>query len=171
MSCQSTEECQQRWWRVSNWLDSHAKFKVKAQGEHRLVAKARTPAHKNRLEYTVSKEQRIEGGWVFSAQASCRSSVGCPSAENKLKEMSDYVMQPLSQDMTDDEQHKLAENRGPSPIQSYVQTQACTEPSQTHHLRTSWAGQLYEIECFRKGKDHPVALVVRCRAEQCHVLD
>jgi hypothetical protein len=67
--------------RAMSWLQDNAKFKVVLKQENLLEAKARTPAHKNRLEYSVEKQALDNDRWLITASASCRIATGCPSTQ------------------------------------------------------------------------------------------
>lgn len=171
--CVGADDCQQRWWRTISWLQENAKFKIKFKGDDVLEAKARTPAHKNRLEYRVEKKALGGERWLLSAQASCRISTGCPSAEKKLDKLFAYIASPLVAQASVSAQKKANADSLPeaslSPIQLHLREQGCAEQSPVHTLRVSWAGQLFEAECIRAATQRE-ALVVRCRAEQCRSL-
>lgn len=166
--CVGKEDCQQRWWRAMSWLQDNAKFKVKLK-ENYLGAKAKTPAHKNRLEYVVEKKPSEKDSWIITAQASCRVSTGCPSAAKKLHQFFAYIAAPLdAQELISNMQNQEGDDNL-SPIAQHVKAAGCGDKSQVHDLRTSWSGRLFEVECVQ-GTALPESLVVRCRAEQCRSL-
>lgn len=169
--CEATDICEHQWWRVISWLDENAKFKPVQRGKDVIEAMSRSPAHKNRLQYRVQRQQQVDNSWVITAHASCRSSIGCPNSKQRLENLVSYLKQAaIKPSANQDELVSTTEVPLLSAIERHQQQEQCIAESKVHLLRHSWAGELYEIECMKLDRDYPEALVVRCRGSQCKTL-
>ena len=159
--CEGTA-CQPAWWRAQQWLSENARFPIKQINEHRIESSSKTPAHKNRLEYTLIKIPLAQGRQEIVLTGGCRAPIGCPSFEKKRADFERYVSEPGQQPSHNDPQSKGR------PVESWAQAH-CAGQADIHELRTSWLGVLYELDC-QQGTHTRTLHVLRCGAGQCREL-